>query len=176
LPIFFIHPDILPPPITNTGRAKSAPGHPVKTRVVLSNQYFPGLFNNHVKISSSSSSGPGSWITCSYTGNSDEVRITIATFVGVAWYNLVELNILILLTFKRYQGLYFWSMLIFSVGILPYSVGYLIKFFDLMSATWVSVTLLTWAGGLWSRASHSYCILDCILFSRIYGCSAWSKA
>ncbi|KAJ5807014.1 hypothetical protein N7474_010606 [Penicillium riverlandense] len=113
-------------------------------------------------MSSSSESSAGNWITSSYTGNSNGVRITIATFVGVAWYNVIELIVLICLTFKRYRGPYFWSMLIASVGILPYSVGYLIKFFNLTSATWVPVTLLT--VGWWSMVTGQ----SFVLYSRLH--------
>lgn len=113
-------------------------------------------------MSSSSESGPGDWITSSYTGNSNGVRITIATFVGVAWYNVIELIVLICLTFKRYRGPYFWSMLIASIGILPYSVGYLMKFFNLTSATWLPVTLLTI--GWWSMVTGQ----SFVLYSRLH--------
>ncbi|KAJ5860754.1 uncharacterized protein N7529_008064 [Penicillium soppii] len=113
-------------------------------------------------MSSTSDSSPGNWITGSYTGDSNGVRITIATFVGVAWYNVIELIVLIFLTFKRYEGPYFWSMLIASVGILPYSVGYLIKFFDLTSATWVPVTLLTI--GWWTMVTGQ----SFVLYSRLH--------
>lgn len=113
-------------------------------------------------MSSSSEASPGNWITGSYTGNSVGVRITIATFVGIAWYNVIELIVLIFLTFKRYQGPYFWSLLISSVGILPYSAGYLIKFFDLISATWVSVTLLT--VGWWTMVTGQ----SFVLYSRLH--------
>ncbi|KAJ5394731.1 hypothetical protein N7509_006518 [Penicillium cosmopolitanum] len=113
-------------------------------------------------MSSSSSSSPGVWITGSYTGNSNVVRITIATFLGVALYNVIELVVLIFLTFKRYQGPYFWSMLIASMGILPYSVGYLIKFFGLTSATWVPLTLLT--VGWWTMVTGE----SFVLYSRLH--------
>ncbi|KAJ5187316.1 hypothetical protein N7455_000642 [Penicillium solitum] len=113
-------------------------------------------------MSSLSNSSPGNWITGSYTGNSIGVRITIATFVGVAWYNVIELVVLIFLTFKRYEGPYFWSMLVASVGILPYSVGYLIKFFGLTTATWVPVTLLTI--GWWTMVTGQ----SFVLYSRLH--------
>ncbi|KAJ5580044.1 uncharacterized protein N7459_006029 [Penicillium hispanicum] len=113
-------------------------------------------------MSSSSEASPGNWITGSYTGNSNGVRITIATFVGVAWYNVLELVVLVFLTFQRYHGPYFWSMLVSSVGILPYSVGYLIKFFDLTSATWVPVTLLT--VGWWTMVTGQ----SFVLYSRLH--------
>jgi hypothetical protein len=82
--------------------------------------------------------------------------------VGVAWYNVLELIVLICLTFKRYRGPYFWSMLIASIGILPYSVGYLIKFFNLTSATWLPVTLLTI--GWWSMVTGQ----SFVLYSRLH--------
>lgn len=113
-------------------------------------------------MSSTSESSPSNWITGSYTGDSVGVRITIATFVGIAWYNVIELIVLIFLTFKRYQGPYFWSMLISAVGILPYSVGYLIKFFDLTSATWLPITLLT--VGWWTMVTGQ----SFVLYSRLY--------
>ncbi|CAG8212198.1 unnamed protein product [Penicillium nalgiovense] len=113
-------------------------------------------------MSSLSNSSPGNWITGSYTGDSAGVRITIATFVGVAWYNVIELIVLIFLTFKRYEGPYFWSMLIASVGILPYSIGYLLKFFGVTSATWVPVTLLTI--GWWTMVTGQ----SFVLYSRLH--------
>ncbi|KAJ5942710.1 hypothetical protein N7516_002878 [Penicillium verrucosum] len=113
-------------------------------------------------MSSLSNASPGNWITGSYTGNSIGVRITIATFVGVAWYNVIELVVLIFLTFKRYEGPYFWSMLVASVGILPYSIGYLIKFFNLTTATWVPVTLLTI--GWWTMVTGQ----SFVLYSRLH--------
>lgn len=113
-------------------------------------------------MSSLSDSSPGNWITGSYTGDSNGVRITIATFIGVAWYNVMELVVLIFMTFKRYEGVYFWSMLIASIGILPYSVGYLLKFFELTTATWVPVTLLTF--GWWTMVTGQ----SFVLYSRLH--------
>lgn len=46
-------------------------------------------------------------------------------------YNAVELLLLIYLTFKRKAGLYFWSILLASFGLIPYCVGWLIVYFDL---------------------------------------------
>ncbi|KAJ5778325.1 hypothetical protein N7520_001571 [Penicillium odoratum] len=113
-------------------------------------------------MSSFSEASPGNWIIGSYTGDSIGVRITLATFVGVAWYNVIELIVLIFLTFKRYQGPYFWSMLISSFGILPYSIGYLMKFFALTSATWLPVTLLT--VGWWTMVTGQ----SFVLYSRLH--------
>ncbi|KAJ5895313.1 hypothetical protein N7495_007004 [Penicillium taxi] len=111
---------------------------------------------------SSSDTSPSNWITGSYMGSSPIVLITIATFVGVAWYNVIELIVLIFLTFKRYDGPYFWSLLIASIGILPYSVGYLIKFFALTSTPWLPVTLLT--VGWWAMVTGQ----SFVLYSRLH--------
>ncbi|GAB1200436.1 hypothetical protein APSETT444_009809 [Aspergillus pseudonomiae] len=82
-------------------------------------------------MSTDSSSSPSNWVTGSYTGNSDGLRITITTFVVIAWYNSIELLVLIFSIFKQYKGIYFWSLLISTAGILPYSIGFFMKFFDL---------------------------------------------
>ncbi|KAE8389630.1 hypothetical protein BDV23DRAFT_172955 [Aspergillus alliaceus] len=108
------------------------------------------------------SSSPSNWVTGSYTGNSDGLRITITTFVVVAWYNAIELIILIFSTFKKYRGVYFSSMLISAIGILPYSVGFFMKFFDLTSAVWLSLTLVT--VGWWTMVTGQ----SFVLYSRLH--------
>ena len=65
-----------------------------------------------------------------YTGDSLDLKIVIAFLIGLALYNAIELIVLILVTFNKYRGLYFWSMVISGVGIMPYSLGFLIKFFQ----------------------------------------------
>jgi len=46
------------------------------------------------------------------------VAMTMAAFMGIAWYISVELNIRLFLTFLRKRGLYFWSCCIGSWGVL----------------------------------------------------------
>ncbi|KAE8151559.1 hypothetical protein BDV25DRAFT_90440 [Aspergillus avenaceus] len=114
-------------------------------------------------MSTGSSSSPSNWVTGSYTGNSDGLRITITTFVVVAWYNAIELIILIFTTFKTYRSVYFWSMLISTaIGIIPYSVGFFMKFFNLTSAVWLSLTLVT--VGWWSMVTGQ----SFVLWSRLH--------
>ncbi|CBF74500.1 hypothetical protein AN4199.2 [Aspergillus nidulans FGSC A4] len=91
-----------------------------------------------------SSSSPGNGITGGYSGDSLSLEIIIATLAGITWYNAIELIALVFVTFSDYRGLYFWSLLISSsVGLIPYSLGFLLKFFNLTSATWLSVTFIT---------------------------------
>lgn len=95
-------------------------------------------------MATNGTSAPGDGITGGYTGDSLGLKITMATFTGIAWYNAIELVVLVFVTFSRYQGLYFWSLLLSaSIGVIPYSLGFLLKLFNLTSAVWLSVTLLT---------------------------------
>lgn len=95
-------------------------------------------------------------------GDSDGVRITIATFVGVAWYNVGELIVLVFLTFKKYRGIYFWSMLTSAWGIVPYSLGFLLKFFNASPVLWLPITLLT--VGWWAMVTGQ----SMVLYSRLH--------
>lgn len=90
-----------------------------------------------------------------YTGDSLSLQIIISVLLGLSLYNAVELIILVLVTFQRYHGLYFWSLLVASFGVLPYSLGFVIKFFQLLDPGsdpgYVAVVLLTL--GWWAMVS-----------------------
>jgi len=60
-------------------------------------------------------------------------------------YNVVELQILIFGTFSRFRGLYFWSLVISSWGIIPYAIGFILKYFSVLhgGGKWLSVFLLS---------------------------------
>jgi hypothetical protein len=90
-------------------------------------------------------SAPAAGITGGYTGHSLVLQILIAFFIGLSLYNAIELNVLILVTFNKYAGLYFWSMVVSSWGIIPYAIGFLLKFFEITvnANRWASVVLLT---------------------------------
>ena len=69
--------------------------------------------------------------------------MAIAAFTAVAWYNVAELNVQVFLTFKRHRGLYFWSLLISSYGCVLHALGFLLKFFQITTNNYVSVTIIT---------------------------------
>jgi hypothetical protein len=54
----------------------------------------------------------------------------VACCTTLSLYNAVELLILIPVTFKHYSGLYFWSLLVASAGVIPYSVGYVLVYYN----------------------------------------------
>ena len=84
-------------------------------------------------------------ISGGYEGDSLTLKICIVFFAGLAMYNSLELIIIIFLTFKKFSGLYFWSLLISSAGIIPYALGFLLKFMKITTGDlqWLAVTLLT---------------------------------
>jgi hypothetical protein len=100
---------------------------------------------NNSTSSSASASSPGAGVTGGYYGNSLTLKVFIAFFTGLAIYNVLEVIILVFLTFTRYRGLYFWSLLISSIGIIPYALGFLFKYFEITTggAKWLAVFLLT---------------------------------
>jgi hypothetical protein len=71
------------------------------------------------------------------------IAMTVSAFTAVAWYNVVELNVMIWMTFRRHSGLYFYSLLASSWGIFIYALAFLMKFFQVWQNDYVSVALIT---------------------------------
>ena len=66
----------------------------------------------------------------------------LAAGTAVAWVYAVELNITIMLTFKRRRGLYFWALLISSWGLSVHALGFILKF--LVGVNWaLNITLIS---------------------------------
>ncbi|PWY77769.1 integral membrane protein [Aspergillus eucalypticola CBS 122712] len=104
--------------------------------------------------------------TQSPTGLTRHLNTTVEEYVfpiliALSWCNAIELVILCLNTFKRYTGTYFWSLLIASLSIIPFSLGYLLKMFGLTFTNYfleISLVGVGWTGMvtgqslvLWSR-------------------------
>jgi hypothetical protein len=94
--------------------------------------------------------------------SSDNVVRTIvfATLSAIAWYNAIELVILCLVSFRRWHGCYFWSLLIASACIIVQCLGFILLFFPTGVEPYVCVTMVifSWYGMvtgqslvLWSR-------------------------
>lgn len=102
-------------------------------------------------------------ITGELANNSPGLRTVLMTFIAVSWYNVLELVVLILCTFQRWQGLYFWSLVAAGcLGVFPYSLGFLFKFFLTTVNSTVSVTLLTL--GWWCMVTGQ----SLVLYSRLH--------
>src|SRR5215469_6953378 len=71
-----------------------------------------------------------------------QIAQLITAFAGIALYNVVELLVLIALTFRRRHGLYFWSLIISTVAIVPYTLGLLFKFFGVVSNMMLCIAVI----------------------------------
>ncbi|KAL4816741.1 hypothetical protein BDW67DRAFT_190726 [Aspergillus spinulosporus] len=102
-------------------------------------------------------------------------KFAFTAFASTTLYNSIELTILCLASFKRYQGLYFWSLLITSCSLIIYCLGFVLLFFTSINR-FISVTLVLigWyamvtghSTVLWSRLHlvlHNPGILRAILY------------
>ena len=80
-----------------------------------------------------------------YYGQSQLIKILIVFFAGLTIYNAIELFVLIYMSFKSRKGLYFWSLLIASIGLVPYALGFSFKLLGVGgdTAKWTGLALLT---------------------------------
>jgi hypothetical protein len=76
------------------------------------------------------------------------VIMLMVSFSAIALYNVLELSVIIFTTFKRRKGLYFWSFIVATWGIVPHTVGFVLKFVGLTSAWWAPLILISvgWFG------------------------------
>jgi hypothetical protein len=93
---------------------------------------------------------------------SQAVVMLIAAFIAIAWYNVIELNIMIWMRFKRHRGLYFWSLCVSSWGIAVNALAFLAKNFEIWRNDTISiaVAVLGW-----------YCMItgqSLVLYSRLH--------
>lgn len=66
-----------------------------------------------------------------FTGTYDSNTLVVIICSALALYNALELTLLIFTTFHHYRGLYFWSLVLASGGIIPYVLGFIIEYFRL---------------------------------------------
>jgi len=80
--------------------------------------------------------------------------------ITLSFYNCIELLVLILTSFRQWHGLYFFSLVIASLGIIPYCLGFLLEYFEF---------LVFWASMLLSSIGWTMLITGqaCVLYSRL---------
>ncbi|KAF7122466.1 hypothetical protein CNMCM5793_000491 [Aspergillus hiratsukae] len=75
--------------------------------------------------------------------SSDSVLVIVCS--TLALYNAFELLVLIITTFKRRKGLYFWSILLASFGVIPYSAGWtLVHFSPTIAYAGMTIASIGW--------------------------------
>ncbi|PSN60645.1 hypothetical protein BS50DRAFT_205624 [Corynespora cassiicola Philippines] len=110
--------------------------------------------------------GIGADYTISYP-----IALTIIAFLAVAFYNVIELTLSIFTTFKRRSGLYFWSLVIATWGIIPYGLGFFLKFYPVWPPTIFYLTLIAigWPCMITGQSLVLYSRLHLILRSTATG-------
>lgn len=66
-----------------------------------------------------------------FSGSYDASSVAVTICSALSLYNALELELLIFTTFRSYHGLYFWSLILASFGIIPYVLGFMIEYFRL---------------------------------------------
>ncbi|KAL4783338.1 hypothetical protein BJX76DRAFT_348651 [Aspergillus varians] len=103
------------------------------------------------------------------------LEFAFTAFASITLYNSIELIILCFATFKRYQGTYFWSVLITSCSLIVNCVGFTLLFFAPITPYFsVTLVLISWycmitghSIVLWSRLHlilHKPTLLRAILY------------
>lgn len=73
---------------------------------------------------------------------SSTLALAIMAFISIALYNVIELTVAIFTTFRRRNGLYFYSLLVATWGIVPYAVGFFFKFYNVTTSKMLYLTLI----------------------------------
>lgn len=89
----------------------------------------------------------------------------ITAFISLALYNVIELNGFIFTTFKKRNGLYFWSMLVATWGVALNAIGYLLKFLLPGSSSGLQALYTVFVLVGWSSMITGQSV---VLFSRLH--------
>lgn len=93
--------------------------------------------------------------------------VVIASFTTIAWYNVVELTVLIQTFFKRRAGFYYYSLLVATYGIFIHCLGQFLKFFHIAdnghNSTDIGYTVIAFTG--WCAMVTGQSI---VLYSRLH--------
>ncbi|KFY31986.1 hypothetical protein V493_00621 [Pseudogymnoascus sp. VKM F-4281 (FW-2241)] len=95
------------------------------------------------------------------------VAMTIAGFFAISCYNVIEINFSIFNTFKRRRGLYFWSMLVASWGIMIHAIASLLRFFSLApNFPMCVVIVIGWYAMVTGQAVVMYSRLHLVVYNQ----------
>ncbi len=75
-------------------------------------------------------------------GYFDATALIVIVTSTTALYNSLELLLLLFAVFEKYAGLYFWSLLIASAGVIPYAVSFILVYFK-VAYGWVGISIDT---------------------------------
>lgn len=70
----------------------------------------------------------------------DRESVTLVTVTTLSVYNVVELLLMIATRFREHKSLYFISLIVATIGVLPYFTGFLFEYFR-ATPYWTAMTL-----------------------------------
>lgn len=93
------------------------------------------------------------------------VKIIIAVFISIAFYNVLELTTSIFTSFKKRSGLYFWSLLIATWGIAFNGTGYLLMHLSLITEAniYATIILIGWCSMITGQSVVLYSRLHIVM-------------
>ncbi|KAE9965455.1 hypothetical protein EG328_009649 [Venturia inaequalis] len=86
---------------------------------------------------------PSNGITGGYGGDNQLILRSMTAFTAIALYNAIEILTLIFFVFKKYTGLYFWSLTCTTFAVIPYQLGVWMKQNRIQPVEMVNVSLST---------------------------------
>ncbi|KAJ4331535.1 hypothetical protein N0V87_009079 [Didymella glomerata] len=70
------------------------------------------------------------------------IAMLMSALLSIAFFCALELYVWILSTFRKRRGLYFWSLIVATSGIILNGLGYTLKFFQVTTQGFFSVTVI----------------------------------
>lgn len=76
-----------------------------------------------------------------FDGTYDADSVTVTLSIALALFSSIEMYLLMSSTFKRWKGLYCWSLFLCNTGVVLYALGIMLSYFSLC-VEWLSATIL----------------------------------
>ena len=102
-----------------------------------------------------------------YNGSFGTTAIVVAIFTALTLYNAMDLFLRILFGFKRWRGVYFWSLVVAAISTAVYGVGYMLYYYHI-GPTLVGAVLnnIGWIAMVCSQSTVLYSRLHLVLESQ----------
>lgn len=98
------------------------------------------------------------------------LQVWTVVFLSLALYGVIELNIIILTTFKTRRGLYFWSFVVATNGIAPYSISIMLRNILRIGSPelYIALTAIGWVSMVTGQSLVLYSRLHLVVHRPLY--------
>lgn len=76
-----------------------------------------------------------------FNGEYTAASVIVTLAIALALYNSLEMILLVTSTFKKFKGLYFWSLALCNFGVICFALGMMLSYFQLC-VLWLAKTIL----------------------------------